>query len=106
MSFEVMYFKPLEFPSPIEDTTIYNFLIHSEDSQRWINNKSVTVLSGLKAIDRVNSYQRFDTPFWDQCMIEIKNIRHSKKNKTCCSYGGKKFFFLVNMRFKSGFKQN
>ena len=91
MSFQIMYFKLLELPSPIADRDIYNFLIHSADSQRWINNRSVAVLSGLKALARVNHCQRFDTPFWSKCMKEIKKSGITKRTKNVALIEEKNF---------------
>jgi len=79
LSFDSMYHKLLQNPSPIEDSTIYNFLCNSVDSKRWLNNRSVAVLSGLKKITQVNGSNRFDTPFWNICMSEIKDSGLSKR---------------------------
>ena len=72
ISFETMYINLLQMPSPISDATIYNFLLNKTDSTFWCSNRAVAVLSGLKAITRVNQSQRFDTKFWELCMSELK----------------------------------
>lgn len=72
ISLETMNINLLQMPSPISDETIYNFLMNKIDSKYWCSGRSVAVLSGLKAITRVNQSQRFDTKLWELCMSELK----------------------------------
>ena len=80
ITFEVMYHQLLQTPSPILDSTIYNFLLNTVDAERWCNNRSIAVLSGLKKIAQANDSRRFDTPFWSKCMVEIKASGLEKRN--------------------------
>ena len=81
ISFDNMYIQILQNPSPISDLSIYNFLIHAVDSKRWLRNRSVAILCGLKKITQVNASRRFDTQFWKETMSEIKRSGLSKRTK-------------------------
>ena len=80
ISFETLYHQLLQVPSPISDDEIANFCLHSADSKRWINNRSVAIICGLKKIAQTNNSTRFDTPFWSTCLSEVKRSGVTKRS--------------------------